>query len=331
MQILTSFLKKFGILLALVFLLLLVGGIHQRLAGMFGLGVAVAAIVSYFRPLPKLMLNSKIFATILVILFLPIGLALALMPTEDEQLTKLQTTDPDAYAAEMKKRADASARAAEIAAIQERKRAEDKAAANAAKVAEAAAAAKAQDDKRIADAKSKLEKYKEQLRREIASISDFKVSTYTEDVDSINMSVILFGAWDLIYDEGNGMTLDEEAKKLRSTFKSSVSKVQINALPKLRDAYGPAMSRQLWEADGSARTFGAGYRTIELVSVTFARNANIKQIHEQMHENFRMLRFTRAQYKWFKQASEYSYYSIEGPQDGELVKWHKNGSYVALR
>ena len=81
------------------------------------------------------------------------------------------------------------------------------------------------------------------------------------------------------------------------------------------------MRTQLWEADGSARTFGTGYRTVEFVNVAFARNANIKQIHQQMVENLMLLRFNRAQYKWFKEASEYSFYTLESPKDTDLVKW----------
>ena len=91
------------------------------------------------------------------------------------------------------------------------------------------------------------------------------------------------------------------------------------------------MRRQLWEADGSARTIGAGYRTVEFVSATFARNANIKQIHTEIRENLMMLRFTRAQYKWFRQASEFSYYALEVPKDSDIVKWESGGRYRVLR
>lgn len=91
------------------------------------------------------------------------------------------------------------------------------------------------------------------------------------------------------------------------------------------------MRQQLWEADGSARTIGAGYRTVEFVSVAFARNANIKQIHTEIYENLLLLRFTRAQYKWFEQASEYSYYTLEPPKDTDLVKWESRGRFRLLR
>lgn len=91
------------------------------------------------------------------------------------------------------------------------------------------------------------------------------------------------------------------------------------------------MRQQLWEADGSARTIGAGYKTVEFVSVAFARNANIKQIHTEIRENLMMLRFTRAQYKWIKEASEFSYYDMEVPKDSDIVKWESGGRFRVLK
>jgi len=120
-------------------------------------------------------------------------------------------------------------------------------------------------------------------------------------------------------------------QKKRMQFRQLLVRKQAQLLPALRDAYGPAMRRQLWEADGSARTIGAGYRTVEFVSATFARNANIKQIHTEIRENLMMLRFTRAQYKWFRQASEFSYYALEVPKDSDIVKWESGGRYRVLR
>lgn len=66
----------------------------------------------------------------------------------------------------------------------------------------------------------------------------------------------------------------------------------------MRDAYGPVLRQQLREADGTARTTGAGYRTITITLPEFIRNANIKKGHEDIYEMLMMLRFTRAEYKW---------------------------------
>jgi hypothetical protein len=43
-----------------------------------------------------------------------------------------------------------------------------------------------------------------------------------------------------------------------------------------------------------------------------------------------MLRFTRAQYKWFERASDFSYYTLEVPKDSDVVKWESGGRYRVL-
>ncbi len=133
-----------------------------------------------------------------------------------------------------------------------------------------------------------------------------------------------------MYEEGDKLDLNDKARQKRQQFRQLLVRKQAEMLPAMRDAYGPAMRRQLWEADGSARTVGAGYRIVEFVSVAFARNANIKQIHTEIRENLMMLRFTRAQYKWIKQASEFSYYDMEVPKDSDIVKWESGGRYRVL-
>ena len=186
------------------------------------------------------------------------------------------------------------------------------------------------ETQRTAEALKKVTEYIEQLDREIASIADVQASSYISDVGTINTGLFLIGAWALLYEEGENLELNDDAQKKRQQFRQLLVRKQAELLPQMRDAYGPAMRQQLWEADGSARTIGEGYRTVEFVSATFARNANIKKIHSEVHENLMMLRFTRAQYKWFKQASEYSYFTMEAPTDSDIVKWESGGRFRIL-
>jgi hypothetical protein len=183
---------------------------------------------------------------------------------------------------------------------------------------------------RETEEEAKVTAYIEQLDREIASIPSVQASNYTEDITSINTGLLLIGAWALLYEEGENLNLNEEVRQKRQQFRQLLVRKQTNLLPAMRDAYGPAMRQQLWEADGSARTIGAGYKTVEFVSATFARNANIQQIHLEIRENLMMLRFTRAQYKWLKQASDFTYYTLEAPKDSDVVKWESGGRYRVL-
>ncbi len=42
---------------------------------------------------------------------------------------------------------------------------------------------------------------------------------------------------------------------------------------------------------------------------------------DSVQETLQHLRFTRVDYKWFRQATEYSYFSFEGPADGTVGYW----------
>jgi hypothetical protein len=183
---------------------------------------------------------------------------------------------------------------------------------------------------REAEEVSKVAAYIEHLDQEISSIDSVQAAKYTEDVTTINIGLLLIGAWALLYEKGENLNLNEDAQRKRQQFRQLLVRKQADLLPAMRDAYGPAMRQKLWEADGSARTIGAGYRTVEFVSATFARNANIQQIHLEIRENLMMLRFTRAQYKWFERASDFSYYTLEVPKDSDVVKWESGGRYRVL-
>jgi hypothetical protein len=304
-----------------------------------GLVFLVVPMVAVFKPLPRLYLRNPVFSASVAFFvgFFSTSASLGgLSSAEAERLADLRAKDPVAYLTEIEGRDQAkwlseleelsperyAAEAAKIAEAEAILIAE----ADAAKAAQAAeASAKLQ-----AEQEAKVSAYIEQLDREIASIPSVRASNYTGDVTTINTGLLLIGAWALLHEEGEKLELNEEARQKRQKFRQLLVRKQVELLPAMRDAYGPAMRRELWEADGSAKTIGTGYRTVEFVSAAFALNANIKKIHLEIRENLMMLRFTRAQYKWIKQASEYSYYSLEVPKDSDIVKWETGGRYRVL-
>lgn len=343
-----TFLKGLGIVFALMVAGLTVAVTAPQIGLWVGLTFLVVPVVALFKPLPQLHLGHRGFS-IAVAVFVGMMTTLASVGSnaDSQKMAELRTTDPTAYlaaletrdrtkwlielkelaperfAAERARAAEAeAARKAEADAAEATRVAEQERAA-ARKQAEAEAAHQADQDARVAA-------YVEQLDREIASLPGVSASKYTGDVNSITTGLILLGAWALVYEEGGKLPLMDEARAKRAQFRRLLADKQVQFLPALRDAYGPAMRRQLWEADGSARTFGAGYKTVEFVSVAFARNANIKQIHTEIQENLMMLRFTRTQYKWIKEASEFSYYDMEVPKDSDIVTWESGGRWRVL-
>ena len=60
---------------------------------------------------------------------------------------------------------------------------------------------------------------------------------------------------------------------------------------------------------------GEGSRTLRLTSVVFASNGNIAEIQRTLHDQMELLRFKRIEYRWYRGADEYSYYTVESPPD----------------
>ena len=343
-----AFLKGLGIVFALMVVGMIVAVTAPQIGLWVGLAFLVVPLVALFKPLPQLHLGHRGFS-IAVAVFVGMMTTLASVSSnaDNQKMAELRATDPTAYLAALESR-DKTKWLAELKEL-----APERFAAESAKAAEAEAARKAEADAaeaariaeqeraaalkqaeaeaaRQADQDAKVAAYVEQLDREIASLPGVSAAKYTSDVPSINTGLILLGTWALLYEEGGKLPLTDEARAKREQFRRLLVNKQVQFLPALRDAYGPAMRQQLWEADGSARTIGAGYKTVEFVSVAFARNANIKQIHTDIRENLMMLRFTRAQYKWIKEASEFSYYDMEVPKDSDIVKWESGARWRVL-
>lgn len=321
-----SFFKSFGIVLVLTIAGMILATAAPHIGVWVGLAFLVIPFFAIFKPLPQLHLGHRAFSAFIAFFvgLLTTAASFGFM-SDTQRLADLREADPTAYLSELEGKnqtqwlAELEQLAPERHALETAKIAEDEAI----RQVEAAALRAAEDEEKVTA-------YIEQLDREIASIPSVQASNYTEDVTTINTGLLLIRVWSLLYEEGGNLDLNEEAQQKRQQFRQLVVRKQTEMLPTMRDDYGPAMRQQLWEADGSARTIGAGYRTVEFVSAAFARNANIQQIHLELRENLMMLRFTRAQYKWFERASDFSYYTLEVPRDSDIVKWGSNGRYTVL-
>ncbi|MFC0280310.1 hypothetical protein ACFOHK_08185 [Falsigemmobacter intermedius] len=171
--------------------------------------------------------------------------------------------------------------------------------------------------------------YEQSISNHLQLVRSFDANDFKADSQSIGLALGILEAAAKVYAEGKSKDLSEAASSEREQLRKALSSKQTTALPVLRDAYGPAMRKALWEADGKAKTFGKGYRTVEFVNVSFARNANIKQIHTELFPTLMKLRFTRAQYKWVDADVEYQYFTLTPPKDSEIVTWRPNGTFTS--
>ena len=323
-----------------------------RLIGLYALGMVAAALgtdalvlflvatilvpfLSLFKLMPKLGLTSRGFA-VAVIFF--IGLPTihvyqtAAAERDTKELAELKISDPVAYMVELKSK-DEDKYLEELAVLDPERHAieaADKAARDAEAAAQKAAARAAAKEEAEIAAREKVSEYLVMLDQGIEGIADLKASNFTEDVLAIVMGLTLIDRYNEYYENGLSLPLDDAGLAKREQYASALRRKQSEMLPVLRDAYGPAMRAQLWEADGWAQTKGNGFRTVTIVNAIFAANSNIKDIHETLRDQLNMLRFTRAEYKWYKEARDFSYYPLEVPSDNQLGRWGRNGSFSPL-
>lgn len=183
----------------------------------------------------------------------------------------------------------------------------------------------------VKTSEEKKNDYVATLKREIEGLSNYKVDTYLDSKDSIILGVALFSGWAMIAEEGEKFTLNNEEKALLKKFKNKVSSAQSKAFPKLRDAYGPAVRKALWEHDLSAKTVGADFRTIEFAGGAFAANRNIKEFQTNISDVLHQLRFKQARYKWYKEDDKFTYFDIKSHKDTELIVWVEGGRYREVK
>jgi hypothetical protein len=171
--------------------------------------------------------------------------------------------------------------------------------------------------------------YIARLEREMAETTTQTFLQNADDVDGIIIGAAMFSALASVYEDGASLDLSPDQERVRQRFRSRLIQWQMSALPELRNRYGPAVARRVWRDNMEVRTIGGGYRTIEFVWGGFANNANIEDFYLAARENLQALRFRRAQYRWYRGADRYTYYTLEGPGDGELMVT-RGGQWVAV-
>lgn len=108
---------------------------------------------------------------------------------------------------------------------------------------------------------------------------------------------------------------DPERSKQANQWKTALKSLQQKHFPKLRKMWADELSDKLWKSDIEVNLRGT---TLEFVGGTFAANANIAAMQEEMSSLLTQFRFKRVNYKWYSGADEYQYYKIDSPNDSEL-------------
>lgn len=312
------FIKRVGLLI-LLFIVSLCVTVPLPTIGIILSGVIIiTGLVSYFRPL-KYGFDNKVFSTFAILISMFFGSIGIYYNSEDYKLMELQIDNPEAYEIIMNQKREEQKQIAAAEALERKQKFEEE------KAISAAEAIKQKQIKEAEDAK-KLVLYKQELQMNIDELKKFDTKIYIINKNMLFKGIEKMDSWVDFYVKGKSINLDVETTDLLKQFKESIVQKQKAVFPIFRDAYGPILSNDMWIDNGSAKTFGNSYKTIELVSFAFASNRNISNTQDSMYEILHILRFTKIQYRWHE-GSEYSYYKIYPPRDTDLVVWDYLGTF----
>jgi hypothetical protein len=167
------------------------------------------------------------------------------------------------------------------------------------------------------------DKTKEQLKRELASFEKpFDNSSYQGTIESLQMELVLFGAYANIIKEGKE-SQDEENKKLADQLQKKVTARQVKEFPVLRKNYAKVAAEKLWESDIYMTTSGSNNTIVNLSGGLFAANKNIAETQKTLQDILTQFRFKEIRYRWYKEADEFTYYKLETPKDSDPVDFTK--------
>lgn len=175
-------------------------------------------------------------------------------------------------------------------------------------------------EKKITEQLEKLKNLKEQLLREIKSINDGITIADGDTVDKLQMDLVLFASWSKIIKEAQSSE-DLEIRSLGNKLKSKVSRVQIKEFPKLRKQYTKIVSEKMWENDIEVSVTGTNRKYINFTGGIFAANKNKKVFQQRVQEILNMFRFKQSRYRWYKEESEYTYYTLYRGKDSDLFSF----------
>jgi hypothetical protein len=79
----------------------------------------------------------------------------------------------------------------------------------------------------------------------------------------------------------------------------------------------------MWENDIEVSANGTGKKYVNFSGGVFAANKNKQEFQTQVQEVLNMFRFNQARYRWYKEESEYTYYTMYEGKDSEPVTFEK--------
>lgn len=165
----------------------------------------------------------------------------------------------------------------------------------------------------------KIEVRIQKTNNEISQISKFDNTLYRGSIVNLDAEITVFR----IYAKKiNELLASENAEliKLGKIYKSKILYLQTKEFPLMRKEYAKIIKNKLWEEDIDVYISGSRNTSINYTGGIFAANKNISDFQSGVSYMLRKLNFKRANYRWYKGETGYTYYTISSNKDNELVE-----------
>lgn len=172
-----------------------------------------------------------------------------------------------------------------------------------------------------------LNKAMEEVSKETINNLKFEINEIKRGIDysqyrgsyvDLNTEINRFIRWHELYSD-NLNSSDSEIKSLAKTLQKLSSQVQSKEFPLIRKEYARIANNKLWENDMYAKCSGSGNVFFNISGGVFAANKNIQDFQNEIESILLKYRFKQSRYRWYKEADEYSYYTVYTGKDSDPV------------
>jgi hypothetical protein len=153
----------------------------------------------------------------------------------------------------------------------------------------------------------------------IGIVENHKMLSYeASTVKWLEMEALLFWSYAVTAEKYKSND-DPEVKRLVAELEKKISALQSKQFPKMRKAYSNIVWATMWEYNIDAYSKWSYNGTIEFVWGYFASNKNKLDTYSTLKDMLKLLRFDRANFKWYKYDDEYTYWEIESYPDTKVT------------
>lgn len=152
-----------------------------------------------------------------------------------------------------------------------------------------------------------------------------------QSMEDVGEYLSTFNLWAYACQDGSSFNLNADEARLLAAFRQKAESVQAEAFPKLRDAFGPILRKQIAQLQVSAVTSGPGFKTVRFSGQPFSTAGNIDEFHTQVNIVLLQLRFEKADYKAANNTPTLKTLPVSNLNDKEMVVWVDDLKYEVVK